>query len=412
MGNKILIQDLIEKLATDNHLSKNVSDNFVKTFFDTIVSVLEKEKNVKIKGLGTFKLVDVDSRESVNVNTGERIRIEGHQKVAFIPETALKQRINKPFEQFETVVINDGVDIDSMESLDNQKVAAISQERISGDENQPESEVVEKNSSTEKDGDSSISENTGDNSIKEEDSETDVSDSVQDTPINNTTVPESPATASDGISEKIEHVVSPMQMQVEIKKNEEEEKAKKQAEALAHERNENRRLRVILLLLIAVILCLVSYFAGYYKVLCPGCDRGDDKIAIDSSAVEQKKTAGKTLSSAVDSSYIDSSAISRQVTREEERVPKSDLVETEKTLPKEKELQKKVSSVSFNPDVAYRMVSTQAVHEMKAGENLYLIAQKYYGSKKFATYIIRYNGFDNPDVVPIGTRVKIPHLKE
>ena len=73
-----------------------------------IEQALENEKTVKIKGLGTFKLVDVDSRESVNVNTGERFQIKGHTKVSFTPDTNLRDTINKPFAHFETVVLNEG----------------------------------------------------------------------------------------------------------------------------------------------------------------------------------------------------------------------------------------------------------------------------------------------------------------
>ena len=80
---------------------------FVKEFFQLIEESLEKDKYVKIRGLGTFKLIDVGSRESVNVNTGERFEIQGHTKVSFTPEPALKDIINRPFSHFETVVLND-----------------------------------------------------------------------------------------------------------------------------------------------------------------------------------------------------------------------------------------------------------------------------------------------------------------
>ena len=79
-----------------------------KEFFQLIEEALEKDKYVKVqKGLGAFKLIDVESRESVNVNTGERFEIQGHTKVSFTPEPALKDLINKPFSHFETVVLND-----------------------------------------------------------------------------------------------------------------------------------------------------------------------------------------------------------------------------------------------------------------------------------------------------------------
>lgn len=107
MNEKLNIQNLIELLAEKHGMSKRNADSFVKEFFQLIEEALEKDKYVKIKGLGAFKLIDVESRESVNVNTGERFEIQGHTKVSFTPEPALKDVINKPFSHFETVVLND-----------------------------------------------------------------------------------------------------------------------------------------------------------------------------------------------------------------------------------------------------------------------------------------------------------------
>lgn len=107
MNEKLNIQDLIDMLAEKHGMSKKNADSFVKEFFLLIEESLEKDKYVKIKGLGTFKLIDVESRESVNVNTGERFEIQGHTKVSFTPEPTLKDIINKPFSHFETVVLND-----------------------------------------------------------------------------------------------------------------------------------------------------------------------------------------------------------------------------------------------------------------------------------------------------------------
>ena len=70
---------------------------------------VEKDKLVKSKGVGTLKLIDIDSRESVNINTGERFLIEGYKKMTFTPDASLRDLINKPFEHFEAVVVNDGV---------------------------------------------------------------------------------------------------------------------------------------------------------------------------------------------------------------------------------------------------------------------------------------------------------------
>ena len=95
--------ELIAAVAEKANLTKKDAEVFVKEFFLLIEQALENEKTVKIKGLGTFKLIDVDSRESVNVNTGERFQIKGHTKVSFSPDANLRDTINKPFAHFETV---------------------------------------------------------------------------------------------------------------------------------------------------------------------------------------------------------------------------------------------------------------------------------------------------------------------
>ena len=92
------------------NLSRKEATLFVNMMFDLIREALERDKTVKVKGLGTFKIIDVESRESVNVNTGERVLIEGHNKITFTPDALMKELVNKPFSQFETVVLNDGVD--------------------------------------------------------------------------------------------------------------------------------------------------------------------------------------------------------------------------------------------------------------------------------------------------------------
>lgn len=83
-----------------------------RSMFELIEEALAKDKYVKIKGLGTFKLTEVESRESVHINTGERIEIQGHTKISFTPDTTMKDLINKPFAHFESVVLNDGVELE------------------------------------------------------------------------------------------------------------------------------------------------------------------------------------------------------------------------------------------------------------------------------------------------------------
>ena len=109
MNEKISLQDLVELLNTKHGMPKKNADALVRGMFDLIEEALTNDKYVKIKGLGTFKLTEVDSRESMNVNTGERIEIQGHTKISFTPDTTMKELINKPFSHFETVMLNEGV---------------------------------------------------------------------------------------------------------------------------------------------------------------------------------------------------------------------------------------------------------------------------------------------------------------
>ena len=123
---KITIQEIASKLIVQNGLSKKEATRFANKMFDLIREALEEEKTVKVKGLGTFKIIDVDSRESVNVNTGERVLIEGHNKITFTPDALMKELVNKPFSQFETIVLNDGVDFKDppQEELDQETIEA------------------------------------------------------------------------------------------------------------------------------------------------------------------------------------------------------------------------------------------------------------------------------------------------
>lgn len=107
---KISLQDLASVLVERWHLGKKEASMFVNEMFFVIQKSLDEDKIVKVKGLGTFKIIDVDDRESVDVNTGDRVLIEGHGKITFTPDALMKELVNKPFSQFETVVLNEGVD--------------------------------------------------------------------------------------------------------------------------------------------------------------------------------------------------------------------------------------------------------------------------------------------------------------
>ncbi len=116
MSSRSSISILAQALAEKSGLKQTDAELFIRQMFDVASSSLEADKLLKIRWLGTFKVMTVKDRESVDVNTGERIVIGGREKISFTPDSILKEIVNKPFSQFETVVVNDGVDFSEIDS--------------------------------------------------------------------------------------------------------------------------------------------------------------------------------------------------------------------------------------------------------------------------------------------------------
>ena len=110
----LTIKDLAEMLVQKHQLDSQSAEMFMNAIIETIHEGLKNDRIVKVKGFGTFKLTAVRDRESINVNTGERVVISGHDKVSFTPDAVLRDLVNKPFAQFDTVVLADGVDFEDM----------------------------------------------------------------------------------------------------------------------------------------------------------------------------------------------------------------------------------------------------------------------------------------------------------
>ena len=122
---KIYLSELASTLAARAKIDKRTAQQFIAAVSETIQKGIVADRQVKIKGLGTFKIVDVGARESVNVNTGERVLIGSHSKLAFTPDTAIKEAVNKPFSQFENVILNEGVDFDDVDNETEVPVAPV-----------------------------------------------------------------------------------------------------------------------------------------------------------------------------------------------------------------------------------------------------------------------------------------------
>lgn len=110
------LKDVARIIAERNDLTKAESEQFLSTFFDTIKSALVYDEQVKIKGLGTFKIQTMKERASVNINTGEKVIINSHERITFTPDASMRDSVNAPFAHFETVVLNDGVTFDDIDN--------------------------------------------------------------------------------------------------------------------------------------------------------------------------------------------------------------------------------------------------------------------------------------------------------
>lgn len=151
MKEKLTLQDLIDLLAKKAGLTKKEADAFFREFFAVITDNIFNNEPVKIKDFGTFKLTKVSSRESVDVNTGAKIEIPAHYKLSFIPDKALKTLVNKPFEQFDTTLLEESVSFDSIEESE-EPVSSSEDEDTSIDEpilSKPIEKIVSKNADVE-----------------------------------------------------------------------------------------------------------------------------------------------------------------------------------------------------------------------------------------------------------------------
>ena len=139
-NSKMLTSDLVVAISGLLNLPKNGCEEFVRMFFDAIVAALSIDGLAKVKGLGTFKLVKVSERKSVNVQTGEEIMIPEHMKVTFTPDKLLKEQINKPYSHLQTYILRNSGPVDPPEPEDEEEIVedvspvsgvAVSQKEVS-----------------------------------------------------------------------------------------------------------------------------------------------------------------------------------------------------------------------------------------------------------------------------------------
>lgn len=464
MKKKLLLQDFSDLLAASEGLAKKDAETFLRAFFDVIEEGLKKDKFVKIKGLGTFKLVAVSERESVNINTGERFLISGHTKISFTPDTTLKDLVNRPFAHFETVDLSEDTDMTEFETIDREfderedveepedettdEIVSTPEltvrESVVGEEENAFEGETENSRQVEAVAEEKPIEEGGDDTSQDEPSApviTNVSEIIRE----EATTTERPTPAE---SQKAKETESQTEEAVESAvRSESEEKHEKAKEeiivtsprsvtagneyeggavdytyASTTEIKKRNWWKITAIVLAVVLLMLLSYFAGYYRVLCP-CSypyierfiQVNDPMKAPSSAV-LKTTGDSAKADALPSALsADSLKVSATEGEKKESDVKEEVRAEAKSAPVRQEdtqaddaKEKSQPVVSPAPAAKPTKPVKPAFHVVGRGENLYMISRRYYGTDTYVPALIEKNNLQDADHITIGMKLLLP----
>ena len=375
---KLNIYDLCSVLTSKNGLDDKESHRFIKAIFDVIQEGLDEDKIVKVKGLGTFKIIEVDDRESINVNTGERVLIEGHSKLTFTPDSVMKEIVNKPFSQFETVILNEGVDFPEP------VVEEPAVEDIIADEPAEDKEIIVE---------PQIDNNVAEQSVEEEPV---AEKNVAEEPVAEEPVAEEPV-AGDSVVEFTDdndNVQSGEENSVE--------------ESVFETSNNNSILRWILSGVAVLLLILGAAYGGYlygryelseeiaYKQM-----KADLKTAEITTKKAQVAIKKDSVAQEVDATKIGAMSIDNK----DESANDEAKTETAKTSSdKYEDMDIRVRTG------AYRIIGEDRTVKAKAGQTVEDIATKLLGPG-MSCYVEVYNGLDGKATLKEGQTIKIPKLE-
>lgn len=371
MNRKLLLQEVADAFAQRANISKKKAEAFCRAFFDLIEEELTHESFVKIKGFGIFKVITVNERESININTGERIRIDSHAKLSFVPDSQLKDLINKPFADFQTITLQDRTteeeltkaeikierEISTSQSL--QQESTFNQKECYQKEIDNNSLSIEPIGSTNHQKDNLSFREASNRSVKED-----------------TCLPDLNTGSNDLSSGE---TIPPPPTQTETSSNQD-----------FPSQSKSRWLKRIAIFSIFILQAIFCYYAGYYRWLC----HYEKKTALPQSATGQEMAASQPQSSPQMQSKKTESSNHKQ-----ETIAEADTINYDKAYPQ-------------LPGGRFQIIGTLSTHELQKGENIYHLAKEVYGDKSYAIYIFTFNQLKNPDLVPIGTKLKLPKLRK
>ena len=401
MNEKITLQDLINLFGEKQSMSKKDAELFVRSLFDLIEEALATEKYVKVKGFGTFKLTEVDSRESVNVNTGERIEIQGHTKVSFTPDTTMKDLINKPFAHFETVVLNDGVEFEDTpvevpDTLDDTPevivpvVETTEVVEIPVPEEIPEEEVAPEIVVTEE------PEVVEESEVTEEPKAVEEQETVEETLqeiVEETLVPEEAPVQEEAPLEEPQPTITEVAEEEKPESIEEKPSEEEVVETIVEEKvvEESKEKSINRILWgVIVVLVLIILFGAYWMFLRPT----DTPEVTPAPPVQEEQVATPAPIA--------------------EEKPQEETLKIVQFIELSEEELRKERVPSFADTLDYQIVGTQEEYTLQKGETIIRASVRFFGTKKYWPYIVKHNMdvLPDPDNIPAGIRIKIPKLVE
>jgi nucleoid DNA-binding protein len=387
---KLTIQEISKVLVTKNGLEQREANRFATELFAIIQERLKKNDQVKVKGLGTWKVITVEARESISVRTGGRVMIEEHSKITFTPDATMKELVNKPFSQFETVVLNDNVEFDDLNEQSAESEAEF--EDIKDDLTEEELMQLEKFERLE-----------GEPPVKEEEPVVQEEEPVvqEEEPVVED-AEEPVLEVEEPIAKKEEPVVEPAV--VPLIAVPDETPTEQSDSDVVDEEEPTSRFKWLWIVLGAIALMGLSAFGGYYY----GCQQtqvviiGDTVLVRDTVYASEKKDSANVKAPAEQAVRLEAPKVETPKIEE----PKMDKPQAE-SKPEVDKYAEKDERIRLG---AYRIVGLD--HEVKVlpGQTFYSICRAHLGPD-MECYIEAYNDLPRNPQVKAGQVIKIPKLQ-
>lgn len=441
MNNKVTFPELVEQVAQYANTSKRMSELFLKELFATISQSLIDGESVKVKGIGTFKLTEVNPRKSVDVNTGEEIEIPGHKKLSFAPDKDMAEAINQPFMHFETEILDDDVTDDQLAAIDAGEPTEAPAEAAPVEEETDDTTATEAPAAEaavaaeeevvmppvfvapveEPESEAEAPVEPSEEVPAEEEAPAEVpvqepADEPEEEAVSEEEAEIEEEAEPEPVTEVEPSAVAEPEDEAEDAEAEGEPDAESEmvSEELADERvgqeiDKRRITRRSLLegFVVGVVTTLIVTLFAYRLYLMKGYEAtpADEEPFVENVSTDSVATPEQALAENSDAADADKQKADEEQKKADEEKKKAE----EEKKKAEEEKQKAEAAKPTTANVAAGTTDT-----IKPGTNLYRMSRKHYGSDKFWVYIYEENKakYPNPNTIPVGAVLHIPQLEK